>query len=138
MPRTIVKSFTCVALGLLAGAPAPVAHADPFTQEDAARWEAEFRRTAETGRALWVDPKLGTNSVTCGQCHPNAANTHPETYPKFQKQLGRVVLLWEMIDWCLQNPLEGKPLAPDDPKLVALQAYIMQERRGVPLEPGKH
>jgi thiosulfate dehydrogenase len=76
--------------------------------------------------------------VVCAQCHPNAANTHPETYPKFQKQLGRVGMLWEMINWCLRNPLEGAELAPDDPVMIALQAYITRERKGVALEPGKH
>jgi thiosulfate dehydrogenase len=94
--------------------------------------------TVEVGRVLWTDGKLGTNGVTCAQCHPNAADTHPETYPKFQKQLGRVVLLWEMINWCLRNPLEGKALAPDDRGMIALQAYMTYERRGVPLDPGKH
>jgi hypothetical protein len=29
---------------------------------------------------------------------PNAANTHPETYPKFQVQLRRVALMREMIN----------------------------------------
>jgi hypothetical protein len=43
--------------------------------------------------------------IVCGQYRPNAANTHPETYPKFQKQLGKVMPLWEMINWCLKNPL---------------------------------
>ena len=90
------------------------------------------------GRSLWTDPVLGTNGVACAQCHPNAANTHPETYPKFQKQLGKVVPIWEMINWCIRNPLDGKDLAADDPKMVALQAYILYERRGVKLAPGKH
>ena len=26
----------------------------------------------------------------CSQRHPNVANTHPESYRKFQKQLGRL------------------------------------------------
>jgi thiosulfate dehydrogenase len=43
-----------------------------------------------------------------------------------------------MINWCLQNPLEGEPLALDDPRLVAIEAYVTYERRGVPLDPGKH
>ena len=92
----------------------------------------------KTGRELWISPDLGTNGVACAQCHPNGANTHPETYPKFQQQLGRVIPLRDMINWCLQHPLEGKPLALDDPKLVAMEAYITYERRGVPLAPGKH
>ena len=76
--------------------------------------------------------------VSCDQCHPNAANTHPETYPKFQKQLGKVVKQQQMINWCIQNPLEGAPLALDDPKLTAMESYINYERRGVPMAPGKH
>ena len=65
----------------------------------------------------------------------NAANTHPETYHKFKKQLGKVEGLRDMINWCIQNPLEGKPLMADDPKLIALEAYITFERRGVKLAP---
>jgi len=112
--------------------------ADEFTQEDVERWQKEYMSVVEKGRALWVSPTLGTNGVACAQCHPNAADTHPETYPKFQQQLGKVIALREMINWCLQNPLEGTPLKLDDPDLVAIEAYITFERRGVPLEPGKH
>jgi len=46
--------------------------------------------------------------------------------------------MWEMINWCIRNPLEGEDLAPGDPRMTALLAYIAKERRGVPLEPGKH
>lgn len=112
--------------------------ADEFTDVDVQRWQQQFMNTVKEGRQLWTSPKLGSNGVVCAQCHPNAANTHPETYPKFQKQLGKVVPLWEMINWCLKNPLEGQPLAADDPKMTALQAYVTHERRGVKLEPGKH
>ncbi len=112
--------------------------ADEFTKQDAQRWEQQFQDVVKQGRQLWTDGNLGTNGVACAQCHPNAANTHPETYPKFQKQLGRVASLWEMINWCLRNPLEGQPLAADDPKMVALLSYATHERRGVKLEPGKH
>ncbi len=77
--------------------------------------------------------------MACGQCHPNSANTHPETYPKFQKQLAaRSPRLWEMVNWCIRNPLEGKALAADDPKMIALLTYInTHERIGVKLEPGE-
>ncbi|VEN72936.1 Cytochrome C [Candidatus Desulfarcum epimagneticum] len=115
-----------------------IAFADEFTEKDMARWQEEYLSVVKKGRNLWVSPKLGTNGVACAQCHPNAANTHPETYPKFQKQIGKVIPLREMINWCLQHPLEGKPLALDDPRMVAMEAYIAHERRGVPLAPGKH
>lgn len=112
--------------------------ADEFTQQDVDRWQEEYMSVVAKGRELWVSPDLGTNGVACAQCHPNAANTHPETYPKFQKQLGRVIALREMINWCLMNPLEGETLELDDPRMIAMEAYIAYERRGVPLAPGKH
>jgi cytochrome c len=125
-------------LGLTALAVSVTVQADEFTKEDQDRWQTQFMTVVKEGRELWTSPTLGGNGVACAQCHPNAANTHPETYPKFQKQIGRVVPLWEMINWCLRNPLEGQPLAADDPKMIALQAYATYERRGVKLEPGKH
>jgi len=112
--------------------------ADEFTKQDLERWDKEYMTVVNAGRTLWISPALGTNGVACAQCHPNAANTHPETYPKFQKQLGRVVALRTMINWCIQQPLEGKPLEMDDPRLVALEAYVTWERKGVPMAPGKH
>jgi thiosulfate dehydrogenase len=112
--------------------------ADEFTKKDQERWEKEYMSVVTKGRELFTSGALGTNGVACAQCHPNGANTHPETYPKFQKQLGRVIALREMINWCLQQPLEGKPLLLDDPKMIALEAYMAHERRGVKLAPGKH
>jgi thiosulfate dehydrogenase len=112
--------------------------AKEFTKEDLERWDREFMTVVMEGEKLFHSSSLGKNKVSCDQCHPNAANTHPETYPKFQQQIGRVVSLFEMVNWCLQNPLEGDPLAADDPKMVALLSYMTFERRGVPLAPGKH
>jgi thiosulfate dehydrogenase len=112
--------------------------AEEFTKEDLQRWENEYMSVVKKGRELWVSPDLSTNGVSCAQCHPNAANTHPETYPKFQQQLGKVIALRDMINWCIMNPLEGEPLELDDPRLIAMEAYIAYERRGVELAPGKH
>ncbi|HQK94173.1 MAG TPA: cytochrome C [Armatimonadota bacterium] len=131
---TVAMAGVLVAGGLMAW----MARADEFTTEDQERWQGEFMSVVKEGRALWTSGELGTNGVACAQCHPNAANTHPETYPKFQQQLGRVVPLRDMINWCLQHPLEGQALALDDPKMIALESYITYERRGVKLAPGKH
>lgn len=130
-----MKRITTIVLALCLAAPAL---ADEFTEEDTERWMDQFEQVAAEGRRLWTSPEIGTNGVACAQCHPNAANTHPETYPKFQKQLGRVAELWEMINWCIRNPLEGEDLAADDPRMIAMQAYVAKERRGVKLDPGKH
>ena len=131
-------AMAVAAAAILAALGGMTIRADEFTNKDQERWEKEYMSVVQKGRELWTSPALGTNKVACAQCHPNAANTHPETYPKFQQQLGRVIALREMINWCLQQPLEGKPLALDDPKMVALEAYITYERRGVALAPGKH
>ena len=63
-------------------------------------------------------------------CHPNAANTHPETYPKYQVQLQRVALLRDMINWCIENPVKGKALPDDSRSLRALEAYILAAAQG--------
>ena len=112
--------------------------ADEFTEKDLERWTEEYMSVVEEGRLLWGSGDLGTNGVACGQCHPNAADTHQETYPKFQQQLGRVIAMRDMINWCLMNPLEGEPLDLDSDEMVALEAYVYWERRGVELDPGKH
>jgi len=138
MKKEIIASGLAAIVGLSLSFGSATARADEFTQQDVERWTGQFMEVVAQGRALWTDGKLGTNGVACAQCHPNAANTHPETYPKFQKQIGKVITLPEMINWCLRNPLEGQPLALDDPKMTAMVAYVTHERRGVKLEAGKH
>ena len=134
--KTMIAAVAVVVVAVFAGG--ILILADEFTEKDQKRGQDEFMSVVKKGRELWVSPELGTNGVACAQCHPNAANTHPETYPKFQQQLGRVIPLRDMINWCLQHPLEGEPLKLDDPRMVAIESYITYERRGVPLAPGKH
>lgn len=134
------QSYLCALTGVLLfclSASVP-AMADEFTEADLQRWDEEFMSVVKEGDRLFHGGLKTKNTVSCDQCHPNATNTHPETYPKFQQQLGKVAELWQMINWCIENPLEGEPLSADDARLIALQAYIAYERRGVELEPGKH
>ena len=108
------------------------------TQRETRVWEAELTRTIEDGYKLFHSSELGTNGISCDMCHPDASNTHPESYPKFQTQLKKVALLRDMVNWCIENPLEGKKLADDDEKMKSIEAYILSTRKGVPLAPGKH
>lgn len=109
------------------------------TQQDVQVWKNETYKTAVYGSTVFHSGnELGSEiAVSCDMCHPRAANTHPESYPKFQPQLGRVALLRDMINWCIEHPVRGKVLAPDDPKMRALEAYIIAQRKGVPLDYGK-
>jgi hypothetical protein len=111
-----------------------------FHERDFKIWKAQTDAFVEYGNQVFHSAKLlgSTIGVSCDMCHPNAANTHPETYPKYQEQLQRVALLRDMIDWCIENPIKGKTLDPNDPKMRALEAYILAQRKGVALEYGKH
>jgi thiosulfate dehydrogenase len=111
-----------------------------FSERDQAIWLDATDAFIHEGDRIFHDAKElgGTIGVSCDMCHPNASNTHPETYPKFQVQFGRVALLRDMINWCIENPVRGKPLHDDDPRLKALEAYILAQRKGVALDYGKH
>ena len=111
-----------------------------YSERDILTWARETEKfVAEGSRIFHSADELGsTVGVSCDMCHPHAANTHPETYPKFQTQLGRVVLLRDMIDWCVENPVRGEHMDPDGPAMRALEAYIMAQRKGVEMDYGKH
>ena len=111
-----------------------------FNDRDHATWKRELDQEISLGDKIFhSDKEIGsTNGVSCAMCHPNAANTHPETYPKFQIQLRRVALLRDMVNWCIENPSRGKKLDADDPKMRAIEAYIMSQRKGVAMAAGKH
>jgi cytochrome c len=110
------------------------------TQQDVALWKTEAERAALAGSEVFHNADLlgSTVGVSCDMCHPHAANTHPETYPKYQPQLGRVALLRDMINWCIQHPVRGAGFSSDDPKMRALEAYILAQRKGHTLDYGKH
>jgi len=111
-----------------------------YTQLDLLTWARETEKFVADGSRIFHDAgALGsTVAVSCDMCHPHASNTHPETYPKFQVQLGRVALLRDMIEWCVENPVRGDHLDPDGPTMRALEAYILSQRKGVPMDYGKH
>jgi hypothetical protein len=111
-----------------------------YTEKDLLMWERETEKLVVEGSRIFHDAEAlrSTVSVSCDMCHPHAANTHPETYPKFQVQMGRVALLRDMINWCVEQPVRGTRFEPDDERMRALEAYIYAQRRGKILEYGKH
>lgn len=111
-----------------------------ITERDVLLWKRETERFVLMGSRIFhsADELGSTVGVSCDMCHPHAANTHPETYPKYQTQLGKTILLRDMINWCLQQPLRAEPMAEDDPRLRALEGYIYAQRSGKVLAYGKH
>ena len=73
-----------------------------FTTADEFVAKTEFDKFVPVGNRIFHDAKAfgGTVAVSCDMCHPNGANTHPETYPKYQVQMYKVALLRDMINWC--------------------------------------
>jgi thiosulfate dehydrogenase len=111
-----------------------------YTERDILMWARETEKLVVEGSRVFHSADLlgGTIGVSCDMCHPDAANTHPETYPKFQPQMGRAALLRDMINWCIEHPVRGKAMAADDARMRALEAYIFAQRKGVKLNYGKH
>jgi len=120
-------------------APIILAHkGEPHTRREMKTWDMELDNAVKEGYRVFHDSSLGANGISCDMCHPDAMDTHPYTYPKFQTQLKKVALLRDMINWCIENPLEGKPLRDDDPKLKAMEMYIHWAHKGEVAVPGKH
>lgn len=122
--------------------PAAAAPGQPtkFSARDELLWKREEDKWIAEGYKAYHSPDAlgGTIGTSCDMCHPDGSHTHPETYPKYQSQLKKVALLRDMINWCIENPEKGKPLLENDPRLRAVEAYILSTRKGVALEPGKH
>jgi len=110
-----------------------------ITDRDVLLWKSQVETFALPGSPVFhrADELGSTIAVSCDMCHPDGTNTHPETYPTFQVQLGRTVLLRDMLNWCIEHPVRGPRLADDDPKMRALEAYIYAQRKGVPLDYGR-
>src|SRR5262249_14506458 len=110
-----------------------------ITAKDVVTWREETLKLVVDGSSVFhSSERLGsTIAVSCDMCHPDAAHTHPETYPKFQPQLGRVALLRDMINWCIQHPVRGEQFAADDERMRALEAYITAQRKGTQLDYGR-
>lgn len=143
--RIILTGAIFAALALLPGSRISVADEivqrkgaqGPVLREDLVRKEARaFSEAVALGEKLWFDRNLGSNGMSCNHCHPDAAATHPETFPKFKSQLGVVASAQQFINWCVVIPLQGKAFDLGGKELTALEAYMAYQNRGQSLEPG--
>jgi len=108
---------------------------------------ADFDRLMEAvayGDQLWhtgegeggKHPELSTNGLGCANCHPDGSATQPQSWPKYQTNLGKVGTLREMINWCIQVVQNGKGYAFDSKEMIAMEAYATYMNRGAKLDPG--
>lgn len=110
----------------------------PYTQEELADQQKALLAVVDHGRDLWhgSNPSMSSNGLACGNCHPDAAASNPHTFPKYQADLGRVIALREMINWCISTPQAGQPLDPNGPDMIAMEAYAFYLYRGTKISPG--
>jgi len=108
---------------------------------------ADFDRLMEAvayGDKLWhtgegaggKHSELSTNGLGCANCHPDGSATQPESWPKFQTNLGKVGTMREMFNWCIQVVQNGKGYALDSKEMIAMEAYATYMNRGAKLNPG--
>jgi sulfur-oxidizing protein SoxA len=88
------------------------------------------------GEALW---KRKTAGKSCADCHNDASSSMrgvAARYPAFDATLGRPVDLEQRINLCRTQNQQAIPLAYESRDLLALTAFIAQQSRGMPIEPG--
>ncbi len=136
--RIAVPAATLALVALGVCSIKPVAARAPFTAAELADQEQQLLKVVDHGRDLWHGSlkSMSTNGLACGNCHPDAAASNPQTFPKYQNDLARVAPLRDMINWCINGPLAGKTLDPDSEDMVAMEAYAMYLYRGSTITPG--
>jgi cytochrome c len=113
---------------------------DEMAEKKARDPEMEFKFAVKRGKALFNDPGLGTNSMSCNSCHKDGGTVDAimgemkvkafedlnVKYPKYVSMMGqidKVITLDQMVNYCIVNPMGGKALAADDQRLADLVAY---------------
>ena len=79
------------------------------------------------GKALFNDPKLGTNNATCGQCHPDGKGLEKAGATgkkEWKTPAGVQKNLEEAINICITMALKGKALDNKSQQMQDLVAYI--------------
>lgn len=111
---------------------------EPYTQAELADQQAKLLLLVDKGRDLWhgSKPEMTTNGLGCGNCHPDAAASNPQTFPKWMPQFNKVVPFREMANWCVQNPQAGTALDVNGEEMLAMEAYAFNLHRGEKIEPG--
>jgi thiosulfate dehydrogenase len=125
-----------VLIGLLGAASLPAR--PPFTEAQLAQQQQELLEVVNKGRDLWhgSNPEMSTNGLACGNCHPDAAASNPQTFPKWVSEIAAVAPMRDMINWCIVHPQNGKALDVNSADMVALEAYAFYLYRGQKIEPG--
>jgi thiosulfate dehydrogenase len=111
---------------------------EPFTKAELKAMDEKLTASAKRGYDMWYGARadMSTNGLACANCHPDAAATNPQTFPKFMPQTDRVMAYRDMVNWCIENPQVGKALDVNHADMIALEAYSFMLHQGVPIATG--
>ena len=84
---------------------------------------------------LWGSTSLGTSGLSCSTCHQDGAGLKKEPFPKHIKMTGDILTMDQMINFCMVNPMKGKPLKWNSQEMTALAAYITANSRESAMSP---
>ena len=111
---------------------------EPFTKDELKAMDDKLTQSAKRGYDMWYGARadMSSNGLACANCHPDAAATNPQTFPKYMPQTDRVMAYREMVNWCIENPQAGKALDVSSVDMVALESYSYYLHRGVAIQTG--
>ncbi|MBC7938865.1 MAG: cytochrome C [Chitinophagaceae bacterium] len=125
------------ALALLTAATA-VSAREPFTPAELKSMEDKLTASVKRGYDMWYGARadMANNGLACANCHPDAAATNPQTFPKFLPVFNKVVPYRAMVNWCIENPQGGKALDINGDDMTALESYSFYLHKGVKIQTG--
>lgn len=91
----------------------------------------------DEGEALWSS-KSGSRQRACASCHGDASDSMrgvAARYPAFDAKSGRPLALAGRINACRVRYQDAPKLDADDETMLALEAYVARQSRGLPLAP---
>jgi L-cysteine S-thiosulfotransferase len=91
---------------------------------------------AQNPAMLWVKDGEQRFGADCARCHePASMRSVAARYPAWDAALGKPVTLAARVNLCRQRHLKAAPLAPESDALLALEAYLARQSRGLPIVP---
>jgi L-cysteine S-thiosulfotransferase len=101
------------------------------TQNPAMLWVAN-------GEAQWQKAPADGNGKSCATCHNDAKSSMRSAatkFPRFSQAAGKVITLSGQINQCRTGALKAPALKLESADLLAMEAYIGLQSRGLPLTP---
>lgn len=144
MTRENKRSFKlllapAVALAALAAiALTPATAREPFTPAELKAMDEKLIASVNRGHEMWHGARadMANNGLSCANCHPDAAASNPQTFPKFLPMFNKVVTYRSMVNWCIENPQGGKALDVNSDDMTAIEAYSFYLHRGKVIDTG--